>query len=151
MQPTPKGWPRISTALFYQDPARAIDWLCRAFGFEVRMKVEGDGGAIVHSELTFGDGLIMVGGGISERQPDRAFGASPRALGGANTQHLCVYVDDVEAHHARAVAAGAKITRPLSVSDYGEDYWSDRTYRVEDLEGHQWWFMQRVATRGKPA
>src|SRR5690606_37481574 len=68
-KPAPAGWPRISSAVFYDDAARAIDWLCAAFGFEVRLKVEGDGGRIEHSELTFGDGLIMVGstGGRSGR------------------------------------------------------------------------------------
>jgi len=142
MKPTPKGWPRISSALVYQDPARAIDWLCKAFGFEVRLKVEGDGGAIVHSELTFGEGLIMVAGETPAGLRVRA--RSPRSLGGANTQSLCVYVDDAEAHHARAVAAGAKITRPLQVSDYGEAYWADRNYQAEDLEGHAWYFTQRI-------
>ncbi len=38
-----------------------IRWLCEAFGFELRLKVEGEGGSVDHSELTFGDGLIMVG------------------------------------------------------------------------------------------
>ena len=59
MRPTPAGWPRLSSSIFYQDAATAIDWLCKAFGFEVRLKVEGEGGRIVHSELTYGDGLIM--------------------------------------------------------------------------------------------
>ena len=44
MKATPKGWPRLSTAIYYDDAAGAIDWLCRAFTFEVRLKVEGDGG-----------------------------------------------------------------------------------------------------------
>jgi len=54
MKPTLKGWPRLSTAIFYDDAAGAIDWLCRAFGFEVRLKVEGDGGRDIlrASELT---------------------------------------------------------------------------------------------------
>jgi len=142
MKPTPKGWPRISSALIYKDPARAIDWLCKAFGFEVRLKVEGDNGAILHSELTFGDGLIMVAGETPAGV--EALARSPRTLGGANTQHLCVYVDDVEAHHARAVAAGARVTRALQVSDYGADYWADRNYGAQDLEGHSWYFTQRL-------
>jgi uncharacterized glyoxalase superfamily protein PhnB len=62
MKNPPSGWPRISSAVFYDDPAAAIEWLCRAFDFEVRLKVEGEGGTIEHSELVFGDGLIMVGG-----------------------------------------------------------------------------------------
>lgn len=145
IQPTPAGWPRISSSIFYDDAAAAIDWLCRAFGFEVRLKVEGEGGRIEHSELTFGDGLIMVGqaGGKSSR-PVPLPCVSPRAIGGGNTQALCVFVDDVDAHCTAAEAAGASIVEPPATQDYGEDYWSDRSYRVADLEGHQWWFMQRV-------
>jgi uncharacterized glyoxalase superfamily protein PhnB len=145
MKKPPEGWPRISSALFYEDAPAAIDWLCRAFGFEVRLKIEGEGGRIEHSELVFGEGLIMVGsaGGKSTRATSLPC-QSPRALGGVNTQSLCVYVDDVDAHCARARATGARIVEPPTTSDYGEHYASDRTYRAEDLEGHQWWFMQRV-------
>jgi uncharacterized glyoxalase superfamily protein PhnB len=145
MNRPPEGWPRISSAVFYDDAAKAIDWLCEAFGFEVRLKVEGEGGRIEHSELTFGEGLIMVGSteGRSDR-PEPLPCRSPRSLGGANTQALGVFVDDVDAHCERARAAGAKIVEAPATHDYGDDYWSDRTYRVEDLEGHQWWFMQRV-------
>jgi len=60
MKATPKGWPRLSIAIYYDDAAGAIDWLCRAFTFEVRLKVEGDGGRIEHSELLFGEALVMV-------------------------------------------------------------------------------------------
>jgi uncharacterized glyoxalase superfamily protein PhnB len=145
MNQPPAGWPRISSAVFYEDAAAAIPWLCRTFGFEVRLKVEGESGRIEHSELVFGGGLIMVGsaGGKSDR-PGPLPCKSPRALGGANTQTLCVCVDDVDAHCERARAAGAKIVEAPSTQDYGEEYWSDRTYRAEDLEGHHWWFLQRV-------
>ncbi len=61
MKPPPEGWPRISSAVFYNDASKAIDWLCEVFGFDVRLKVEGEGGRIEHSELVFGEGLIMVG------------------------------------------------------------------------------------------
>lgn len=145
MKKPPEGWPRISSALFYDEAAKAIDWLCDAFGFEVRLKVEGEGGRIEHSELEFDGGLIMVGstGGRSDR-PSPLPCKSPRSLGGANTQSLCLYVDDVDAHCARARAAGARILEEPATRDYGEDYWSDRGYRAEDLEGHHWWFLQRV-------
>ena len=59
MKNPPPGWPRISTGIYYADAARAIDWLVSAFGFEVRLKIEGDGGRIEHSELTFHGGVIM--------------------------------------------------------------------------------------------
>jgi uncharacterized glyoxalase superfamily protein PhnB len=145
MKKPPEGWPRISSSIFYDDAAAAIDWLCRVFGFEVRLKVEGEAGRIVHSELTYGDGLIMVGDTrcMADR-PSPVPSKSPRSLGGANTQSLCVYVDDADAHCAHARAAGAKIVDEPETHDYGEDYWADRGYRAEDLEGHQWWFVQRV-------
>jgi uncharacterized glyoxalase superfamily protein PhnB len=144
-KPVPEGWPRISSALFYDDAAAAIDWLCRAFGFEVRLKIVGDGGRIEHSELSFGEGLIMVGqaGGKTER-PQRLPCASPRSQGGMNTQALLVQVDDADAHCERARAAGAKIIEEPTTFDHGEDFWADRFYRAEDLEGHQWWFSHRV-------
>jgi len=59
MKKPPPGWPRITSSVFYDDAAKAIDWLCSTFGFEIRLKVEGEGGRIEHSELTFGDdGLV---------------------------------------------------------------------------------------------
>lgn len=152
MKKTPEGWPRISSALFYDDAAKAIGWLCRTFGFEVRLKVEGEGGHIEHSELVLGEGLIMVGstGGKPDR-PASLRMRSPRALDGANTQSLCVFVDDVDAHCDKARAAGAKILAPPTTHDYGDEYWADRTYQAEDLEGHLWWFMQRVRDPGTRA
>jgi uncharacterized glyoxalase superfamily protein PhnB len=142
MKSTPPGWPRISSSVFYEDPRKAIDWLCQAFGFEVRIKVEGKDGEIEHSELVYGDGLIMVGG----VKGTMAYRRSPKAVGGANTQSLFAYVDDIEAHLKRATAAGAKIDRPLETNDYGPAYWTDRTYGCEDLEGHHWYFSQRMRT-----
>jgi uncharacterized glyoxalase superfamily protein PhnB len=150
MQPAPADWPRISSSLFYDDASAAIDWLCRAFGFEVRLKVEGEAGRIEHSEIVFGEGLIMVasGGGGKSGQGQMA---SPRVTGGVNTQCLCVYVDDVDAHCARARAAGAKIFRELTTSNYGEEYNSDRSYGAIDPEGHLWFFMSRVRDAKKNA
>lgn len=145
MKDTPKGWPRLSTAIYYDDAAGAIDWLCRAFGFEVRLKVEGDGGSIVHSELVYGDALVMVAqSGVRPGRPKFPPGASPQSIGGANTQSLMLYVDHVDEHCARARAAGATIPDEPAVHDYGADYWSDRSYAALDCEGHVWWFTERL-------
>jgi uncharacterized glyoxalase superfamily protein PhnB len=145
MKPAPKNFPRISSSLVYDDPVAAIDWLCRAFGFEVRLKVEGDEGTIIHSELAFGDGLIMVAGTAAKSaHPEWTWRKSPREAGGANTQTLFIYVDDVEAHCARARAAGAVVTDEPKTSDYGDDYWSDRSYGCVDPGGHHWWIAQRL-------
>ena len=142
MKDPPDGWPRISPSVFYDDAAAAIDWLARAFGFTVSERVENDQGRIAHSQLTLNGGLVMVGqAGLS---PDRPYVKSPRAVGGANTQALAVYVDDVDAHCERARAAGAAIVAEPETQDYGGDYWADRTYQARDPEGHHWWFMQRM-------
>jgi uncharacterized glyoxalase superfamily protein PhnB len=142
MNPTPRGWPRISSAVYYRDAAKAIDWLCEAFGFEVRLKIE-EGGRIHHSELVFGDGVVMVG----DEQVSVAKGRisrSPLSVERGNTQSMMVYVDDASAHCERARAAGAKIIEEPAVHDYGEEYWTDRGYECEDPEGHRWWFYQRL-------
>jgi uncharacterized glyoxalase superfamily protein PhnB len=145
MKATPKGWPRLSIALYYDDAAAAIDWLCRALGFEVRLKVEGDGGRIEHSELVYGDALIMVAqSGLHPRLPQLPRGASPHSIGGANTQSILLFVDNVDEHCARARDAGAKVLDEPRLHDYGPDYWADRSYGALDLEGHVWWFTERV-------
>jgi uncharacterized glyoxalase superfamily protein PhnB len=143
MKALPKGWPRMSASVFYEHPHAAIDWLCKAFGFELRLKVEGESGDIVHSELTYGEALIMVSDN-SGTEPWQAKYRSPQAIGGGITSALCFHVDDVDAHCAVAIAAGATIVRELKTSDYGEEYWSDRSYGALDPEGHLWWFMQRM-------
>ncbi|MFT4099626.1 MAG: VOC family protein [Burkholderiaceae bacterium] len=153
MKPTPVDWPRISASVFYDDPRAAIDFLCKAFGFRTRLLIEGEAGRIEHSELDYGDGLIMVGQAGKEDQRENCQPMktrSPRAVDGAVTQALAVFVDDADAHCEAARAAGALIAQEPITSDYGEDYWADRCYRAVDPEGHHWWFMQRVKTHGKP-
>lgn len=141
---TPAGWPRISSALFYDDAGAAIDWLCKAFGFEVRLRVEGKGGNIDHSELVYGDGLIMVGSTAGKSERPSTHRRSPASISGVVTQALCVFVDDVDAHCAHARTAGALILSEPATQDHGAEYWSDRSYEAQDIEGHRWWFMQRV-------
>jgi uncharacterized glyoxalase superfamily protein PhnB len=139
MKPPPAGWPRIASAVYYEDAAAAIDWLCRAFGFEVRVKIEGEGGRIEHSELMYGEGMVMVGQAGKD-----AFRQSPRSINGANTQNMMLFVDDVDAHCEHARTGGAKIVKEPTTTDYGEAWWTDRGYECEDLEGHHWWFYQRL-------
>jgi uncharacterized glyoxalase superfamily protein PhnB len=148
MKPTPKGWPRLSASVFYDDPRAAIDWLCKAFDFEKRMVVEGDDGTIVHSELMYGEGMVMVSGTAQTTKRDdySAMYASPKSLGSKLTSAFCFFVDDCDAHHKHAVENGAKIVREPTTSDYGDDYWTDRSYGALDPEGHLWWFMQRLVT-----
>jgi uncharacterized glyoxalase superfamily protein PhnB len=119
----------IYPGLTYNDAPAAIEFLCNAFGFEKRLVVPGPEGTVRHSELTFGDGVIMLG---SARPSDGRF--SPADVGGV-TMGLSVHVDDPDAHHARAVAAGAEIIQELEDADYGS-----RGYTAKDPEGHHWHF-----------
>jgi uncharacterized glyoxalase superfamily protein PhnB len=145
MKPPPSDWPRFSSAIFYQDAAAAIDWLCDAFGFEVRLKIEGDKGRIEHSELTYGEGLIMVAQETQDAQrPWKSAMRSPKSLQGASTQSIMFFVDSADAHCAHARLRGASIVEELATHDYGEDHWVDRSYGALDLEEHVWWITQRV-------
>jgi uncharacterized glyoxalase superfamily protein PhnB len=150
MKPAPRDWPRLSSAVVYQDAAAAIEWLCNAFGFEVRSKTEGEAGRIEHSELTYGEALVMVAQETpdAERSWKRAM-VSPKSLGGKTTQALMLYVDDADAHCSQARANGARIVSEPETHDYGAEYWSDRSYCAMDPEGHLWWIAQRV--RDRPA
>jgi uncharacterized glyoxalase superfamily protein PhnB len=135
----------MSSAVVYRDAAAAIQWLCDAFGFEVRLKIEGDKGQIEHSELTYGEGLIMAAQESPEAErPWKRKLRSPKSLSGATTQSIMLFVDDADAHCAHARAHGADIVEEPTTHDYGQDYWSDRSYCALDLEGHVWWITQRL-------
>jgi uncharacterized glyoxalase superfamily protein PhnB len=123
---------RIIPALRYGDAAKAIDWLCEAFGFEKKMVVPGEGGRIAHAELTLGNGMIMLGDAETEFGKFVAPPAPPERL---NTQAIYVVVEDADVHYARAKAAGAEIVLDIKTQDYG-----GRDYTARDLEGHLWSF-----------
>jgi uncharacterized glyoxalase superfamily protein PhnB len=120
-------------SLTYDDPMAAIEWLERAFGFTRRLVVSGPDGGVLHSELTFGNGVVMVGSSKAEEKR-----LSPRKLGGSN-QALSAYVADPDASYKRAIEAGAKIIRELRDEEYGA-----RGFTCEDLEGHIWYFGNYV-------
>jgi uncharacterized glyoxalase superfamily protein PhnB len=129
--------------LTYTDGPAAMDWLVDAFGFEERTRWLDDEGRVAHGELAAGDGLVMIASTNPAYEGPRAhrrhcaaadaWQSTPYVVDGA-----LVYVDDIDAHYARAVAAGAPT---LSEIEDGPA----RLYRTEDLEGHRWMFMQRPA------
>ena len=131
MENPPPGYPRVSPYLLYEDVARAIGYLREAFGFEQRHSDTGAASRL-HAELLLGeDGLVMVG------QAGESF-SSPRTLDVYPPVLVHVYVDDVEALHERARAAGADVTE-LELSPAG-----DRRFTAADPEGQVWVFAQRV-------
>ena len=127
----PAGFPVVTPYLLYEELDSAIDWLVETFGLEEALRLKGADGHAVHAELRFGTGVVMMG------RPGGEY-LNPKHRGGA-TQIVHVYVDDVDAHCARARQSGALILREPADQFYG-----DRTYNAEDPEGHQWTFAQHV-------
>jgi uncharacterized glyoxalase superfamily protein PhnB len=117
------SYPTVFPSFRYDDAPAAIDFLVRAFGAERHAVYSGDDGSVHHAELRFGNGIVMLG----SSRPDAP--ASSGELG------IYVAVDDVDAHHERAVAAGAEIVRELGDTEYGS-----REYGARDSEGNSWWF-----------
>lgn len=125
----------IIPGMRYEDAPAAIEWLCDAFGFEKHMVVPNDDGTIAHAQLTFGNGMIMLG---SVRENDRAFDKNikqPNEIGGAETQTAYIIVADADAVYARAKEAGAEIVMDIKDEDYG-----GRGFSCRDPEGHLWNF-----------
>jgi len=126
--------PTMSIGLFYRDPRAALKWLEEAFGFEPTMVIVNEDGSIGHSEMRFGEGLIMVGREWDEHHK------SPASLEGVNTQSVHIQLEKgLDAHCERARAAGAVITREPADQFYG-----DRAYAALDPEGHFWSFAQTL-------
>ncbi len=123
----------LTSALSYQDPKAALDWLARAFGFELVMLIENPDGSLAHAQMTCGSSAIMIG---AEWSADHK---SPASLDGRNTQTVHIHCDDVNAHCERARRAGAEI-----LEEPQDQFYGDRTYRCRDPEGHIWTVSQTV-------
>ena len=126
--------PTLSSALFYEEPRAALYWLERAFGFAHIVVITDAQDRLVHAEMRYGDGSIMIGAEWAQ------FTASPLNIGGKNTQSVHVHLsEDLGAHCERARAAGAAI-----LQEPADQFWGDRTYRARDPEGHVWTFAQSI-------
>lgn len=123
----------IIPTLRYRDAPAAIDWLCKAFGFSRHAVYPNEVGGIMHAQLTFGNGMIMLSSASVDEWGKRM--AQPDEIGGRETQCSCVIVNDPDVHYAMAKAAGAVIVDDIKDADYG-----GRGYSCRDPEGHLWWF-----------
>jgi uncharacterized glyoxalase superfamily protein PhnB len=123
----------VIPCLRYRNAPAAIEWLCQAFGFEKHVVVPGDGETIAHAQLSFGNGMIMLGS-VKDSEFDQLM-KQPDEIGGAETETAYVVVSDADAIYARARAAGAKIVLDIKDEDYG-----GRGFSCRDLEGHLWNF-----------
>jgi uncharacterized glyoxalase superfamily protein PhnB len=129
---TSTGGSSIVPCLRYRDALAAIDWLCRAFGFE-KHAVYADGDTVLHAQLVFDNGMVMLGSAGNAGEWGRHM-AQPDEIGMRETQSACVVVADVDAHYARAKAAGAQVVIDIADQAYG-----GRGYACRDPEGHLWW------------
>lgn len=121
----------VIPALRYKNAPAAIEWLCEVFGFVRHAVFETEPGVIGHAELTLNGGMIMLGSVKDDEYASRY--ASPDDLEGKETRGAYIVVVDAGAAHARAVATGARIIRPLQNTSYGS-----REFAVKDPEGHSW-------------
>jgi uncharacterized glyoxalase superfamily protein PhnB len=121
----------VIPCLRYRNAPAAIEWLCQTFGFEKQLVVPHEDGTIAHAQLSFGNGMIMLGSVV-----DSEFGRlmkQPDEIGGAETQSAYLVVADADAIYERAKAAGAEIVLEIKDEDYG-----GRGFSCRDLEGHLW-------------
>jgi len=130
---TTKPQEAVVPTLRYYNVAAAIDWLCKAFGFEKHLVVHADDSSVRYAELIFGNSMITLGpvegSGLGEVM------AQPADTGGTETQSCYLFVTDAAAHCDRAKAAGAEIL--LGIDDAHSN---GRGYSCRDFEGHVWNF-----------
>ncbi|MFI8366558.1 VOC family protein [Streptomyces sp. NPDC085466] len=120
--------PDICPALKYRDAKAAIKLLTEAFGFTATAVYEGEDGLVAHAELSYGNGMVMLGSSGTDSEFDKAMGAG-------GPVGIYVHVRDVDEHHARAAAHGVEIVMPPTDQDYGS-----RDYMAKDAEGNVWSF-----------
>ena len=128
VKPIPEGYHSATPYLIVKDAARAIEFYKRAFGATELLRMPAPGGKIGHAEIKIGDSPIM----LADEAPDMG-ALSPETLGGTPVSIL-LYVEDVDAVFNQAIAAGAKVQRPVKDQFYG-----DRTGGVTDPFGHVWY------------
>jgi uncharacterized glyoxalase superfamily protein PhnB len=122
----------VIPGLRYRNAMEMIEWLCRAFGFEKQAVYAGPDGVVMHSQLTFGNGMIMVGSVISGTPVSKLL-KQPDEIGGAETQSPYLVVSDIDAIYASAKMAGAKMVIDLEEKEHG-----GKAFSCSDPEGHVW-------------
>jgi uncharacterized glyoxalase superfamily protein PhnB len=122
----------VTPCLRYRDAEAAIEWLCTVFGFERHLVVPGEPGTIAHAQLSFGNGMIMLGS-LSNGGDYGKLMVHPDQIEGLQTQTVCLTVRDADQVYRQARAAGAEILLELADAHYG-----GRGFTCRDLEGHVW-------------
>jgi PhnB protein len=127
VKPIPEGYQTATPYLIIKDATRAIEFYKKAFGATELMCRADPSGRIGHAEIRIGNSPIM----LADEAPEMGY-RSPQSLGSSPVSIL-LYVEDVDAVFSQAVAAGAKVERPVKDQFYG-----DRSGGVTDPFGHVW-------------
>ncbi|MDQ3720071.1 MAG: VOC family protein [Actinomycetota bacterium] len=127
VKPIPDGYPRVTPYLCVDGAEAAIDFYVRVLGATERMRMPGPEGKIGHAEIQLGDSVIM----LADEHPDIGV-LGPKSIGGSPVT-ISVYVEDVDAVFAEALAAGASELQAVEDQFYG-----DRSGQFEDPFGHRW-------------
>jgi PhnB protein len=135
VKPIPDGYSSVVPYISVKGASDAIAFYKKAFGAEERVRMAMPDGKVGHAEIKIGDSIVML---ADEMDHPDAVAKSPRTLGGV-TSGLCLYLVDCDAVFNRAVAAGAKVRRPLTNQFYG-----DRSGTVEDPFGQVWTIATHV-------
>ena len=125
----------IVPCMRYRDAPAAIEWLCQTFGFEKHLVVPNEDGTIAHAQLSFGNGMIMLGSALKDETEFGRLMKQPDEIGGGTTQSVYAVVTDADAVYASAKSGGARIAMEIRDEDYG-----GRGFSCHDLEGHLWNF-----------
>jgi PhnB protein len=134
IKPIPKGYHAVTPYLSVKGAASAIAFYKKAFGAKEVMRMPGPGETIGHAEIEIGNCRIM----LTDEYPDMNF-RSPHAFGGTSV-HIHLYVNNADRVAKKAVAAGAKLLRPVTDQFYG-----DRSGSLEDPFGHVWHVATHIA------
>ncbi|WP_338770973.1 VOC family protein [Massilia sp. METH4] len=121
----------IMPCLRYRDAPAAIEWLCSTLGFEATLVVRNEDGTVAHAQLSYGNGMIMLGS-IFDTDYGRLL-KQPSETGGCVTQGSYLVVNDADRVHERVMDAGGEVVLPLQDEDYG-----GRGFTCRDPEGHVW-------------
>jgi PhnB protein len=127
VKPVPDGYSTVTPYLSIKGAADALEFYKKGFGATEILRMMGSDGQVGHAEIQIGDSRIMM----ADECP-QAGGKSPKTLGGTSVGIL-LYVEDVDAFIARALAAGATQTAPIEDKFYG-----DRMGGLTDPFGHSW-------------
>jgi uncharacterized glyoxalase superfamily protein PhnB len=125
----------IIPVLRYRDAPAAIEWLCQTFGFAKHLIVPNEDGTVAHAQLSFGNGMIMLGSVLKNETEFGGLLKQPDEIGGAVTQTTYVVVTDADAAYAKVKAGGARIAMEIRDEVYG-----GRDFSCYDREGHLWSF-----------